>query len=179
MRCAKRVRGFDLRLIGSDPAPSAEARRLGIEFVAMELRLAESDFVFVHSALTPETRGLIGEAQLCAMKLSAMLGRHDTRSRAARPDGEILTFRDQAKFMASSRPPEKLDDLQNDPFELHSLAGDPAHRATLERLRTQLHAWIAEDLKRNEAADKILRAEFGLGEYGVLLKVPQATANEP
>ena len=62
---------------------------------------------------------------------------------------------------------------------MRNVAGDPAHRATLERLRTQLDAWIAEDLKRNEAADKILRAEFGLGEYGVLLKVPQATTNEP
>jgi len=70
---AKRARGFDLRLLGCDPAPSAEARALGIEFVSMEQLLAESDFVSLHSALTPETRGLIGEAQLRAMKPSAML----------------------------------------------------------------------------------------------------------
>ena len=70
---AKRARGFDLRLLGCDPAPSAEARSLGIKFVSVEQLLAESDFVSLHSALTPETRGLIGEAQLRAMKSSAML----------------------------------------------------------------------------------------------------------
>ena len=70
---ARRARGFDLRLLGCDPAPSAEARALGIEFVSMERLLAESDFISLHSALTPETRGLIGEAQLRAMKPSAML----------------------------------------------------------------------------------------------------------
>ena len=70
---AKRARGFDMRLLGCDPAPSPEAERLGIEFVSLDRLLAESDFVSLHSALTPETRGLIGEAQLRAMKPSAML----------------------------------------------------------------------------------------------------------
>jgi phosphoglycerate dehydrogenase-like enzyme len=70
---AKRARGFDLRLLGCDPAPLPEAKSLGIEFVSMEQLLAESDFVSLHSALTPETRGLIGEAQLRARKPSAML----------------------------------------------------------------------------------------------------------
>ena len=70
---AKRARGFDMRLLGCDPAPSPEAERLGIEFVSLDRLLAESDFVSLHSALTPETRGLIGEAQLRAMKPGAML----------------------------------------------------------------------------------------------------------
>jgi arylsulfatase A-like enzyme len=97
---------------------------------------------------------------------------------------------DQAKFMASSRPPEELYDLQADPFELHNLASDPAHRATLEHLRQQLDAWIADthdqgatpedaetvaqNMKGSEATEKKLRTQFGLGEHGVLLKVPQA-----
>lgn len=70
---AKRARGFDMRLLGCDPAPSPAAQSLGIEFVSMERLLAESDFVSLHSALTPETRGLIGEAQLRVMKPTAML----------------------------------------------------------------------------------------------------------
>ncbi len=32
-------------------------------------------------------------------------------------------------------PPEELFDLSADPFEIHNLAGDPAHREALERLR--------------------------------------------
>lgn len=70
---AKRARGFDMRLLAYDPLPSPAARELGIEFVPMQQLLAESDFVSLHSALTPETRGMIGEAQLRAMKPSAML----------------------------------------------------------------------------------------------------------
>ena len=70
---AKRARGFDMHIIGCDPMPSAEARGLGIEFVSMDQLLAEADFVSLHSALTPETRGLIGETQLRAMKPSAIL----------------------------------------------------------------------------------------------------------
>lgn len=69
----KRARGFDMRLLACDPAPSAEAERLGVEFVSLEHLLAESDFVSLHTALTPETRGLIGEAALRAMKPSAFL----------------------------------------------------------------------------------------------------------
>ena len=70
---AKRARGFDMRLLAYDPAPSAEAGRLGVGFVSLEHLLAESDFVSLHTALTPETRGLIGEAALGAMKPSAFL----------------------------------------------------------------------------------------------------------
>ena len=70
---AKRARGFDMRLLAYDPMPSPEAQRMGIEFVSMEQLLAESDFISLHSALTPETRGLIGEAQLRAMRPTAFL----------------------------------------------------------------------------------------------------------
>ncbi len=70
---AKRALGFDMRIVGYDPFPSDAARSLGIEFMPMEQVLAEADFVSLHSALTPETRGLIGEKQLRAMKPSAIL----------------------------------------------------------------------------------------------------------
>jgi phosphoglycerate dehydrogenase-like enzyme len=62
-----------MRLLGSDPAPAEEAKKLGIELVPLEQLLAESDFVSLHSALTPETRGLIGQAELRAMKPQAFL----------------------------------------------------------------------------------------------------------
>ncbi len=70
---ARRVSGFDMRVIAYDTTPHPEAVRLGIEFVPLDQLLAESDFVSLHAALTPETRDLIGEAQLRKMKPSAYL----------------------------------------------------------------------------------------------------------
>lgn len=70
---ARRASGFNMRLLGSDTAPNDEAKKLGVQFVPLDQLLAESDFVTLHAALTPATRGLIGEAQLRRMKPSAYL----------------------------------------------------------------------------------------------------------
>ena len=70
---AKRASGFNMRLLGHDIAPNADASKLGIEFVPLDQLLAESDFISLHCALTPETRGLIGEVQLRKMKPSAYI----------------------------------------------------------------------------------------------------------
>lgn len=48
----------------------------------------------------------------------------------------------QARLMAPTRPREELYDLQNDPYEIHNLAGSPAHAAVRARLRRELEAWI-------------------------------------
>jgi len=62
-----------MRLLAFDPAPHAEAEKLGVRFTALDELLAEADFVSLHAALIPETRGLIGEAQLRRMKPGAYL----------------------------------------------------------------------------------------------------------
>lgn len=48
---------------------------------------------------------------------------------------------EQAWFAAERRPVEELYDCETDPHELRNLAGDPAHRAELERLRAACDAW--------------------------------------
>jgi phosphoglycerate dehydrogenase-like enzyme len=67
---AKRAAGFDMRVIGYDVSPQPGS---GIEYVSLNELLAQSDFVSLHAALTPENRGLIGEEQLRKMKPSALL----------------------------------------------------------------------------------------------------------
>ncbi|MCS7315262.1 MAG: sulfatase [Bryobacterales bacterium] len=47
-----------------------------------------------------------------------------------------------ALLLADRRPPEELYDLENDPHEVRNLAADPAHRKTLERMRSLLEEWI-------------------------------------
>jgi len=70
---AKRASGFDMKVLGFDPTRSAEAEKLGVNFVSLEELLQQSDFVSLHMALTPETRGLISEPQLGLMKKTAYL----------------------------------------------------------------------------------------------------------
>ncbi len=48
----------------------------------------------------------------------------------------------QSLIMAETRPREEFYDLQTDPHELHNLAADPAHAATLAEHRAALEDWI-------------------------------------
>ena len=69
---ARRVRGFDCRILAFDPMlDAAAAQQLGAESVSLERLMAESDFVSLHAALTPESRGMISESLLRAMKPTA------------------------------------------------------------------------------------------------------------
>jgi phosphoglycerate dehydrogenase-like enzyme len=69
---ARRAAGFGMRVLGYDPHV-AQTGHGGIEFVDLDRLLAESDFVTLHSALTPENRGLVGAPQLALMKPTAYL----------------------------------------------------------------------------------------------------------
>jgi len=71
---ARRARGFGLRILYADPGVHDVAEReFGAVRVPLDLLLRTSDFVTLHCLLTPETRGLIGEAALRAMKPNAIL----------------------------------------------------------------------------------------------------------
>lgn len=71
---ARRLVNWDVRLWASDPYVSPErARSLGATLVDLPTLLAESDVVSLHAGLTDETRGLIGEKALRAMKPTAIL----------------------------------------------------------------------------------------------------------
>lgn len=70
---ARRARGFEMRVLGFDPAPSDVARDVGVEFVSLEELLEQSDFVSLNAAATVANRGIIGEGELRRMKESAYL----------------------------------------------------------------------------------------------------------
>jgi len=59
------------------------------------------------------------------------------------------------------RPEEELYDLENDPHEIRNLAGDPAHAATLARLRSALEHWIEEtnDQGRTPEPEALIKAQ--------------------
>ena len=71
---ARRLVNWDVRLLACDPYVSGGARPpLGATLVDLPTLLAESDVVSLHASLTDETRNLIGEKALRAMKPTAVL----------------------------------------------------------------------------------------------------------
>jgi len=71
---ARRAQGFNLRIIAHDPShPKTGETQPAVQLVSLDELLAQSDFLSLHAALTPESRGMIGEAQLRRMKPTAFL----------------------------------------------------------------------------------------------------------
>ena len=66
---ADRAKGLKMNVIAYDPFVNAEAAaRAGIELGTLDEIYARADFITLHTPLTPETRGLIGEASIAKMK---------------------------------------------------------------------------------------------------------------
>jgi glyoxylate reductase len=71
---AKRARGFDMKVLYHDVIrrPDLETE-LALEFAPLEILLASSDFVSVHTPLLPETHHLMNRERFEQMKPSAIL----------------------------------------------------------------------------------------------------------
>lgn len=66
---AQRLSAFGVKLVAYDPyVQPARAAQLGVRMVSLDDLLAESDFITVHLPKTPETVGLIGDAELHKVK---------------------------------------------------------------------------------------------------------------
>jgi len=71
---AKRARGFDMQVLVYDPYITAEQIEMDhIELTQLENVITMADFLSLHSPLTPETKHIIGKAELRQMKKSAYL----------------------------------------------------------------------------------------------------------
>lgn len=71
---ARRARGLEMRVLANDPFVSDErAQSLIVEMVSLEELLKRSDYIAIHTALTPQTRGLLGEKELRLVKPGARI----------------------------------------------------------------------------------------------------------
>ncbi len=71
---AKRAQAFGMTVIAFDPyLPPEVSQRIGVALVEKETVLRESDFISIHAALTPETKGMIGAKEFGTMKKTAVL----------------------------------------------------------------------------------------------------------
>ena len=72
---ARRAKGFGMKIMYSDvirQQPQTE-KELGLEYVELGKLLAESDFITLHTNLSPETHHLIGPEQFKRMKRTCIL----------------------------------------------------------------------------------------------------------
>jgi glyoxylate reductase len=71
---AKRAQGFGMRILYTGRTRNRQAENeLGIEYAEFDKLLAESDFITLHTNLTPQTHHLIGQKQFEKMKRTAVL----------------------------------------------------------------------------------------------------------
>jgi len=66
---ARRMAAFEMRVLGADPLVSAAAARAAhAELVALDVLIAESDWITVHVPLAADTTGLIDRQRIARMK---------------------------------------------------------------------------------------------------------------
>ncbi|MES4902486.1 MULTISPECIES: D-glycerate dehydrogenase [unclassified Streptomyces] len=139
---ARRARGFGMRLLHHDPyaaasgAAYASGAGTGPESRAVDLPtlLAEADVVSLHVPLTPQTRHLIGAAELASMKSTATLV-NTSRGGIVDEDALLQAVRDRAIHSAA------LDVFAREPMgaELSPLVGE-AHVITLPHIGSATEA---------------------------------------
>jgi D-3-phosphoglycerate dehydrogenase / 2-oxoglutarate reductase len=121
---AIRAEAFDMKVLGYDPYISeAAARELQVELVPLEKLLAESDFVSLHTAVSPATQNLINATTLAQMKKGARL------LNAAR--GELIDEAALAEALKSGHlAGAALDVFVEEPPKTQALVGLPNVIAT-------------------------------------------------
>lgn len=71
---ARRCRGFQMKILCYDQYQDEQFRReVGAEYVDFHTLISQSDFITIHSPLTPETENMFGPEQFAMMKKTAIV----------------------------------------------------------------------------------------------------------
>jgi len=150
---ARRAAGFEMRVVASDPYLTEEqAAEAGARLVGLPELLNRADIITVHTPLTPQTRGLLGQAQLEATKPGAFV------LNVAR--GGVVDERALADALASGH----LGGAAVDVYSSEPMAPDnPLRSAPNVVLTPHLGASTAEAQDRVglEVADQVIMALAG------------------
>jgi N-sulfoglucosamine sulfohydrolase len=124
-------------LLGPKAAPAppvvfAARDRMDIEYDMMR-SARDSRFRYIRN-FTPE---LPHAGHIIYRNQSAIMQEWFRLQAAGTPTGPA------ALWMRTSRPAEELYDTIADPHQIHDLSAQPAHRATLARLRNAVNEWMA------------------------------------
>lgn len=110
---ARRATGFDMRVIYYDPSERKPDRDLKATRVDFETLLEESDFISLHTPLTPDTRHLIDSEAFSKMKPSAVLV-NTSRGPVVDPDALHEALKEKRIFGAG------LDVTEPEPLPMDS-----------------------------------------------------------
>jgi glyoxylate reductase len=110
---ARRAAGFDMRVIYYDPNEKKEDPALKAMRVDFETLLEESDFISLHTPLTPDTRHLIDSEALSKMKPNAVLI-NTARGPIVDPDALYAALKERRIFGAG------LDVTEPEPLPVDS-----------------------------------------------------------
>ncbi len=118
-RTAEIYKAFKCRLIGYSRSVRNDAVALGIEYKPLDEVMQEADIISVHTPLTPQTKGLIGEKEISLMKQGAVL------VNTAR--GPVVDTQALARALREGKISAATDVYENDPPlpSDHPLLGAP------------------------------------------------------
>jgi D-3-phosphoglycerate dehydrogenase len=160
----RKLSGLGLaRVLAHDPyVDEPEMHAAGAEPASVDELLAASDYVSIHAPLTPETRGMIDQARLAAMKPTAII------VNTAR--GGIIDEPALAEALRAGR----IGYAALDVFETEPLAADSPLRELDTVILTDHHAYYTEESVvelKTKAAQRVRTALEG--------GVPEAALNDP
>jgi len=144
---AHRAKGFNMRILYYDPypLPPEVEQQLGATHVDLNRLLAESDFVSVHTPLTPETQHLLSTPQFTAMKRTAILV---NTSRGPVIDEAALVQALQARLIAGAG----LDVYEREPavhpglLQMPNVILTPHIASATVRTRSEMSAMAARNM---------------------------------
>jgi D-3-phosphoglycerate dehydrogenase len=141
---ARKLNGFGARVLAYTRTPQSEP---GVEFVALDQLLRESDAVIVHIPLTPETRHLLNRQRFAAMKRGAFIV---NVSRGAVIDTNALIEALQTGQVGGAAL-DVLEDEPNVPPALLALPNvmiTPHVAFTSDASLRELRTWASEEIVR-------------------------------
>jgi len=139
---ARRAVGFDMRVIYYDPLETRRDPDVKAVSVDFETLLEESDFISLHTPLTPDTRHLIDSEALSRMKPNAVIV-NTSRGPVIDMDALYEALRDHKIFAAGLdvTDPEPLP-MEHPLLTLDNLIIAP-HIASASRVARDKMAWLA------------------------------------
>ena len=143
---ARRAEGFNMRIIYYDPNPKKTIIGLNAEPVDLETLLKVSDFISIHTPLTPETRHLINSDAFKKMKNNAILI-NTARGSVVDPVALYIALKDHHIRAAALDVTEPEPIRADDPLlELDNLLVCPHIASAGDKTRARMSIMAAENL---------------------------------